>query len=136
MRRIVVSALLLLLLSFASSEAKRPAKGSTLCSIKTVYVAAYSESSVKVKDEVKKSTWLKVVSNPEKANAVLEVHETWGEHSSPGHGEMTITAVLKNDDGNLWTGTQSWGDGALNPDPKSAAKALMNELNAAAGGCK
>ena len=129
MRTILVSAFLALSLGFASSEAKRPPKGSTLCSIKTVYVAGYSEPSFRLAAAVKKETWLKVVPSPEDANAVLEFHETWGEH-------MTITAVLKDKNGNLWSGSQPLGDGAPNSEPKTAAKALMSKLNEAAGGCK
>ena len=79
MRRILVSASLPLLLGFATSEAKRPPKGSPLCSIKTVYVAGYTEPSFGVAAAVRKETWLKVVPSPEQANAVLEIHETWGE---------------------------------------------------------
>ena len=137
MKRIVVSAFLSVLMGFASSEAKQPPKHPTLCSIKTVYVAAYTESSVKVEEEVKKRTWLRVVPSQDNANAVLEVRETWSEHNSPTHGEqMTITAVLKNKEGELWSGTQSWGDGAINSGAKNAAKALMSNLNEEAWGCK
>jgi hypothetical protein len=137
MRTILVSAFLVLSLGFASSEAKRPPKGSPLCSIKTVYVAGYSEPSFRVAAAVKKETWLKVVPSPEDANAVLEFHETWGEHNSASPGEhMTITAVLKDKNGNLWSGSQLLGDGAPNSEPKTAAQALMSKLNEAAGGCK
>ena len=133
---IVIPALLSLLLGFARSDAQPPAKAG-LCGIKTVYVELYSESSGRVEDAVKKRTWLKVVRSQDKANAVLEFHETWGKPDPSTHGEpMTITAVLKSQDGNLWSGTQSWGDGSVNADLGSAAKALMTKLNEDAGGCK
>jgi hypothetical protein len=134
---ILMAAFLAPLLGFAGPEVKRPAKRPALCGIKAVYVAAYSEPSVKVEEAVKKRTWLKVVSSPEKANAVLEVHETWSEPDPSTHGgQMTISAILKNKDGNLWSGSQPWGEGSVNPDPRSAAKELMSKLNEDAGGCK
>ena len=134
---IVIPALVSLLLSFTRSDAQRPTKLPGLCGIKTVYVELYSESSGRVADAVKKRTWLKVVRSQHKANAVLEFHETWGKPDPSTHGEqMTITAVLKNQDGNLWSGTQPWGNGSVNSDLSSAARALMSKLNEDAGGCK
>ena len=137
MRTILVSAFLARSLGFASSEAKRPPQGSTLCSIKTVYMAEYSEPSFRVAAAVKKETWLKVVPSPETPTPSWSFTRPWGEHNSASPGEhMTITAVLKDKNGNLWSGWQPLGDGATNSEPKTAAKTLMSKLNEAAGGCK
>jgi hypothetical protein len=109
-----------------------------LCELKTAFISGNSESATKVRQELEKRTWLRLVGSADKADATLDVSETRSEKNFPIRTEQTtVSATLTRNSTKevVWSGSASFGEGVVNSGAGSAVKIVLGHLSREAG-CK